>query len=219
MTERGRYIVFEGGDGVGKSTAMRLTAERTFESTGRKFITIEEPDGAHDMAGNLLVPISSEIRKIIKAKEYGRSALTNVLLFNASRRENDTQAIQPALERGDNAYSARNWRSTDAYQGGGQGLSSELIERMVRESTSKSYMTPDNTFILDLDEDERQRRIAKREGRPDLDTFESLPSDFHVAVANRYRAIAKAANIPIIDASRQPDEVVDEVLWHINNHA
>jgi dTMP kinase len=213
MPQQGKYIVIEGGDGVGKSTVVHGLAAKARELLGVEVITIEEPDGAIDENGTVIVPISVELRKIIKAKEYPRDALTNVLLFNAARRENLLQAIQPALERGAWVISARNYYSTIAYQGHAQGWDITEIERMVEEATSESYMTPDHAFILDLEESERQRRVAKRAGRTDLDTFESMADEFHLKVAEGYRQIAIDKQAPLIDAMPPADEVIATV-WN-----
>lgn len=217
MTERlGRYYVVEGGDGVGKSTLVHGLADRARTLLNLEVITIEEPDGALDNDGNSIVPISVELRKIIKAKEYTRDPLTNVLLFNASRRENLQQAIRPALARGAWVLSARNFNSTFAYQGYGQGWDISEIERMVAETTGQDYMQPDETFVLDLPESERQLRIAKREGRTDLDTFESLPNSFHEVVAHGYRELASERGYTLVDANPSADKIIDTVWDRIS---
>ncbi|MAU34229.1 dTMP kinase [Candidatus Saccharibacteria bacterium] len=213
MSERGKYVVVEGADGVGKSTVMNLLAQRAHRELGVNYITIEEPDGALDMDGNQLVPVSEKIRAVIKDGELARSALTNVLLFNASRRENLQQAIEPALARGDWSFAARNYYSTDVYQGKAEGWPIEDIERMVLEATSTSYMQPDYAFILDIPEEMRLERLAQRGGRTDLDTFEKRPTEFQIAVGNGYRWLAKEKGIPLIDATAPAEEVADHV-WH-----
>src|SRR5690606_11683039 len=105
--------------------------------------------------------------------------LTNVLLFSASRRENWIQQGKVALERGTWIISARDYTSTLAYQGYGEGLDLELIEHITLLATDEQYVTPDHCIILDInDEAERARRIAQRGTLENPDTFESRGDDF-----------------------------------------
>lgn len=215
MTERGKYIVFEGGDGVGKSTTMHRVAEKIRKHFGVKVYTVEEPGSIRDDEGNILVPIADELRNIIKAKAFPRSGFTNVLLFNASRRENWLQVMEPALRDGIWILGARNWWSTVVYQGDGEGVAIEAIKAEVMAATSSAYVTPDFGFILDLDDRERVKRIASRDDTQVSDTFESRPDAFQVAVRNGYRTFATQHNIPLISAAHSPEVVADEVWWHV----
>ena len=220
MTKRGKYIVVEGGDGVGKSTAIHILATIAAKKLGIETIIVEEPDGAIDSNGQQLVPVSEALRKIIKAKEFERSPLTNVLLFTASRRENWLQAIQPALERGAWVFSARNYYSTIVYQGYGEGWDISHIDDITNEYVGEAYANPDYSFILDLPEDERTKRLALRKGRTDLDTFESKPSAFQIGVGNGYRQLSTDRTIPLISAAPPAEEVAD-IIWKMitdDNH-
>ena len=214
---RGRYIVIEGGVGVGKSTIVQLLAERIARDAGLKTLITEEPGSLRDEKGTIVVPIAHELRIMIKAKSLTRSPLTNVLLLNASRRENWLQGIEPALVAGYDVISARNWESTTAYQGFGQGWDIDHIEAMVLEATSKEYMHPDFTFILDLPEKERLARQGKRDYNSSADTFESLADDFHTRVNDGYRTIAELRGYPLISARPSPDEVVDAIWQHVHS--
>ena len=219
MSERGIYTVIEGGDGVGKSSIVHYLAERNREERGVQTFTIEEPDSLRDENGVALVPIAETLRTTIKAKEFGRSALTNVLLLNASRRENLIQGIEPALAAGIDIMGARNFESTTVYQGFGQGSDINEIWRMVLESTSDEYMHPDHTFVMDLPEEERLLRLAMRDTDVNLDTFESMPSDFQIKVNEGYKTLASMRGYPLISA--QPAlEIVGDDIWqrmHSNN--
>ena len=216
MSERGRIAILEGGDGVGKSTVMQLLAERNREERGRRTFTIEEPDSLRDENGVALVPIAEELRTLIKAKKFARSALSNVHLFDVSRRENLLQGIEPALAAGIDIFGARNWESTTVYQGMGQGWDLDEIERMVLEATSYEYMHPDFTFVLDLPEKERLQRMAMRDSIATLDTFESLPTEFQMAVNNGYRTLADMRGYPLISALPSAKEIADEIWQHMN---
>lgn len=214
MAERGKYIVFEGGDGVGKSTTMHLVADRIREHFGVEVYTVEEPGGIRDNKGDVLVPIADELRTIIKDRRLVRSAFTNVLLFNAARRENWLQVMQPALENGTWVLGARNWWSTIAYQGAGEGIDIESIKNEVENATSPEYVWPDLGVILDLDEIERAKRVAKRDDKRSGDTFESRPDTFQIAVREGYRKFAEENNIPLISTAQPPEAVTDEV-WKL----
>lgn len=215
MSERGQRIVIEGGDGVGKSTTMHLLAARNRTERGRTTYTLEEPDSLRDEQGNALVPIAEELRTLIKSKKIGRSALSNVHLFNVARRENLLQGIEPALEAGIDIFCARDWNSTTVYQGYGQGWGLQTIEDMVLAATSDAYMHPDHTFVLDLDEKSRQFRLASRDSNATLDTFESLPDDFQERVGEGYRLHAANRGYHLISAAPAPAEVADTIWQHI----
>lgn len=159
-----------------------------------------------------LVPIAETLRTTIKAKEFGRSALTNVLLFNAARRENLLQGIEPALSAGIDVFGARNFESTTVYQGFGQGWDIDEIWRMVLEATSDAYMHPDHTFVLDIPEHDRLLRLAMRDTDVNLDTFESMPSDFQIKVNQGYKDLAELRGYPIISALPKL-EIVGNEIW------
>ena len=212
MSERGTYTVIEGGDGVGKSSIVHYLAERNRRERGVTTYTLEEPDSLRDEQGIALVPMAETLRTTIKAKEFGRSALTNVLLFNASRRENLLQGIEPALAAGIDVIAARNFESTTVYQGFGQGWDIDEIWRMVLEATSEEYMHPDHTIVLDLTEEERLLRLAMRDTDVNLDTFESMPNDFQIRVNEGYKRLTDLRGYPLVSAAATL-EVVGDTVW------
>lgn len=212
MSERGNYIVIEGSDGTGKSTVANLVAEQLRED-GREVIRVDEPDSAFDKAGEVLVPIASELRRIIKDGSLGRTALTNVLLFTAARRENWLQVSQPALEQGIDVVSARNYWSTLVYQGYGEGFDLNTITELTQLSVGERYMHPDYGFILDLnDEEERQKRIANRGALETPDTFESKGDDFQARLQAGYTSIARERHLPIIDVKGKSREALTQEI-------
>lgn len=205
MPERGKYIVIEGTDGTGKSTQADLIANR-LQDQGREVVRFNEPDG---------VEIAGKIRDVIKNGDLDRSAFTNLLLFSASRHENWTQEGKAALEAGKWIVSSRDYTSTLAYQGYGEGVDLEAIRYLTELSTDETYMTPDHTIILDIDDEiERKRRIAARGELANPDTFESKNDEFQQRVINGYRAIAEEKGLPVISAS-QPIELIHEKIWQL----
>ena len=208
--QRGKYIVIEGHDGTGKSTQIRTLSEQLQEQ-GKATLIIEEP-GSDDPARSLAV--ANRIRSVIKDGSLQKDGITNLLLFTAARHELLKQRIEPALKLGTYVLSARNWLSTLAYQGYGEGLDLELIESTTREFTSDLYMQPDATIMLLMeDEAERQQRIAKRGALQETpDTFESRNDDFQRRVQQGYSHIAKQYELLVVSANQSIKDVAREVM-------
>lgn len=192
------YIVIEGQDGTGKSTQVQLLADY-FKAQGKTILTLDEPDGdlpqAHDLHDLILV----------KGKDYHLEPLTNVLLFTAARLELWKKIAEPTLAAGGIVISARNWWSTLAYQGYGEGISRNKIIRLTKTLLPASYVTPTHGLILTAPNDVREARFAAR-GKT-IETFEAKPSDFQQRVNHAYPKIAKDFHLPIIDASASIDAV------------
>lgn len=198
---RGKYIVIEGSDGTGKSTQVQLLREKLKEQ-GINSIEFHEPEGA---------PIADEIRRVIKNGELPRDGQTNLLLFTAARHEIWKRARQE-LENGTWVIAARNYFSTLAYQGYGEGLDLDLILETTEKFTDETYMNPDVAVILSLDDEtERKRRISERGELAAPDTFESKNSDFQTTVKDAYVKIARQRNLPIISASQTPKEILAQI--------
>lgn len=200
MPERGKYIVIEGNDGTGKSTQVDLLAEH-LKSQGVDSYVAHEPSGT---------PMADAIRTIIKDGSLKRDPETNLLLFTAARRE-IWQRAKRSLELGQYVLSARNYLSTLAYQGGGEGIDRDVIVSITQQFTDKLYMEPDTTIILSLNDSIRRERIAKRGELEKPDTFESKGSEFQQQVNDTYEAIAREYGYPIIDASISIDEIQQQI--------
>ncbi len=211
MTEKiGKYVVIEGHDGTGKTTQIDRIRERLSEHSITS-IELHEPASEE----NESVLIAAALRKIIKNGSLERDALTNLFLFSASRRELWRQLALPALERGEWVVAARNYYSTLAYQGYGEGLDIDVIHSMTKQATDKRYIKPDIAVILNLDdESERQKRIESRGELQDPDTFESKGDEFQQKVKDAYLAIAHSYEIPVLSASKSKSEVTDDI-WNI----
>lgn len=192
------YIVIEGQDGTGKSTQARLLKEY-YENQGKEVVVMDEPDGdlpqAHDLHDLIL----------IRGKDYNMEPMTNVLLFTAARSELWRKIAEPVLKRGGVVISARNYWSTLAYQGYGEGVSRSKIIKITKEALPEKYCNPDKSFILTVSDKVRLERQGVR-GKA-TETFEAKPDDFQQKVNNAYPKIAKDFNIKIIDASGSIEEV------------
>ena len=204
----GKYIVIEGSDGTGKSTQVDLLADY-FTSKGRDVSIVEEP-GSDDLGKSTLV--ANELRKLLKNGNLERAPEINLGLFSAARRDLWLNKIKPALGRGAIVIAARNYFSTLAYQGGGEGMDQDEIMRMTSLFTDDRYMKPDIIMVLSLNHYDRQSRIAGRGELMNPDTFESRDIEFQDKVSRAYFDIAKALNLDIIDASGSPEYVHEKII-------
>lgn len=216
MTAHGKYIVIEGSDGTGKSTQLELLRKH-LEAQGHAVITVSEP--AHEKDEQEPLEIAKLLRKLVKDGTVERRAETNLHLFAAARVEKWHGEIEPALAAGTYVLSSRNYWSTLAYQGYGEGLSIDYITDMTRLDLGETgYLQPDAAVILALhDEAERAKRVQKR-GLHDMhDTFETKPQDFQQRVAAGYTTIARDFNVPIVDAGGTIPEIQQRIIAELNH--
>ena len=199
----GKYIVIEGQDATGKSTQVEMLAEH-FKGLGKPVLTLHEPDGELESAHAL--------REIIKSKKYDLEPMTHVLLFTAARNELWRKLAEPILSEGGYVFSARNWWSTLAYQGYGQGVSRSKIIRLTREMMPERYLKPDLGIVLTLPDTERLKRETGRDDLSSSDTFESKPAEFQDKVNHAYLKIADEFGLVKIDASPSREEIQKEIL-------
>lgn len=205
MSTQGKYVVIEGHDGTGKSTQVARVREKLLEH-GIESIEFHEPEGS---------PIADEIRTVIKNSTLPRDGTTNLLLFSAARHDIWNSRALPALAEGKWVIASRNYYSTLAYQGYGEGLETEHIKTITRIATDDRYLNPDVAIILDFnDEKERQARITARGTLVNPDTFESRGQDFQDRVKQGYIEIANLYGIPVVSAA-QSIESVSEQLWGV----
>jgi dTMP kinase len=176
---RGRFITFEGGEGSGKSTQIKILAERLNAAKLRAIVT-REPGGS---------PGAEVIRHLVLSgmgKLLGADAET--LLFAAARDDHVHTVIKPALEQGIWVLCDRFADSTRAYQGGLGNVLPGVLNAMERVTIGD--LKPDLTVILDVPvEVGIQRAAARRGGRPP-DRFEAEDIAFHRQLRDAYRDIA-----------------------------
>ncbi|PKB72059.1 MAG: dTMP kinase [SAR202 cluster bacterium Io17-Chloro-G6] len=190
------FIVFEGGDGSGKSTQARSLFRR-LRNRGVKVLRTHEPGGT---------PLGQSLRRLLKSGEP-MTPISELMLFEAARAQLVQQVIRPFLDQGGVVIADRYTSSTVAYQGYGRGLDRELIERLNREATGG--LEPDLTVLLDLPVE----TALARKGGDDDDTFDNAPVDFHRQIRRGYSALA--ASDPggwlVLDGQRPPEELSREV--------
>jgi dTMP kinase len=156
--------------------------------------------------------MADAIRLVIKNGDLAREPETNLLLFTAARREIWHHARQ-VLALGTWVVSARNYYSTLAYQGYGEGVDPAKIMALTELFLGKEYAHPDWAGILSLDDiDERERRIRARGTLDVPDTFESRDSDFQDRVNCGYVEIAKTYGLEIISA-HQPQLAITDAIY------
>ena len=199
------YIVIEGQDGTGKSTQAELL-KKHYESEGKEVVMLEEPDGD--------LPQAHDLHDMILTRGYDLEPLTNVLLFTAARVELWKKIAEPVLKRGGIVISARNYWSTLAYQGYGEGVSRSKIIRLTKDLLPDKYFHPDYGFILVVSDAVRLARQADR-GKA-TETFEAKPNDFQQKVNSAYPRIAKEFNLTLVDTSCTIDEIYEKVLKELN---
>lgn len=194
------YIVIEGQDGTGKSTQAELL-KKHFESQGKEVVMLEEPDGD--------LPQAHDLHDMILSRGYNLEPLTNVLLFTAARVELWKKIAEPVLKCGGVVVSSRNYWSTLAYQGYGEGISRSKIIRLTKEMLPDRYFKPDYGFILTVSD---QVRYERQQGRGKAtETFEAKPSDFQQKVNSAYLKIAKDFGLHLIDASGTIESIFETI--------
>jgi len=209
---KGLFVTFEGGDGAGKTTQLRRLAAR-LRSLGREVVETREPGGA---------PGAEEIRRLVLEGDPGRwSPATELLLFNASRRDHLEKTIAPALARGAVVLCDRFADSTRVYQGAVRDGPGAPADPSAPPAPSRAMVDalhalvigrePDATLIFDLDPRVGLSRGFDR-GGAEL-RFEKLGLDFHAAVRDRFRALAEAHpdRCRLVDASGSPEDVEPRV--------
>jgi dTMP kinase len=190
----GRFVVFEGGEGSGKSTQARLLADRwgallTFEPGG-------SPLGAR-LREILLDPTNDDLDPRAEA-----------LLMAADRAQHVATVLRPALNRGRDVVCDRFVGSSLAYQGHARGLGVEEVAGLSAFATDG--LVPDLVVLLEVEPEEARRRLAAA-GKPDR--FESAGAAFHARVAEGYRMVA-AHNLDrwvVLDGSGTVEDVAERV--------
>lgn len=191
------FITFEGGEGCGKSTHVKLL-EEFVKSKGKEVAVTHEP-------GN--TQLGKSIRKVLLDKESEVEPLSEIFLFAADRLEHVEQVIKPALNSGKIVICDRFTDSTLAYQLGGRGLPEDLV-RYVNWISCRG-LVPDLTFLLDIDVKEGLKRAAQK-GK---DRFESEILAFHERVREKYLEIAKddPKRFKVIETYKDQNEVQKEI--------
>ncbi|HYP09327.1 MAG TPA: dTMP kinase [Bryobacteraceae bacterium] len=205
MTERkGAFITFEGPDGSGKSTQMRLLAERLRER-GRDVVETQEPGGTQ---------IGLQIRSILlNAENRKLCPVAEMLLYFAARAQNFDERILPAWEEGAIVLSDRFTDSTLAYQGGGRELGHDVVMQL--HNIACHGLQPDLTICIDVDTEVGLQRVRTR-GGGGRDRIEEEAVAFHERVRQIYLELGQKfpERIKIIDGNGSVEDVAKRV-WRV----
>jgi dTMP kinase len=194
------FVTFEGVEGSGKSSQLRLAAAR-LRAAGREVLETREPGGT---------AIGETLRGILMdAGNTGLDAVTEWLLLEADRRQHVRETLQPALARRVFILCDRFSDATEAYQQGGRGLDPaavQLVDAMARDG-----VVPDLTLLYDLDPREGLSRAVARDGGR-TGRFEAADLEFHERVRAAYLSIARREpeRVAVLSASAPPEEVFRE---------
>ncbi len=194
------FITFEGGEGAGKSTAIKRIVEK-LTSEGYEIVLTREPGGT---------PIAEEIRNVIlDKKNTAMDPRTEALLYAASRRQHLVEKVIPALKEGKLVLCDRFIDSSLAYQGGAREIGIDNVYNMNLFATEG--MLPDLTILFDIKPEEGLARIAANSQR-EVNRLDVEKLAFHNKVRDSFHELAKRfpERFVIIDASKGPDEVFEE---------
>ena len=188
----GTFITFEGIDGSGKSTQLRLVSN-FLKGLGCDALVTREPGGT---------TIGLRLRAALLDAQEEVDPLTELLVFAADRAQHVRRILRPALQAGRVVISDRYADATVAYQGAGRGFKADLVEEIVRLATEG--LVPDLTLLFDLPVSESTNRTTRRSNvRNKLDRLDIEHRDFHERVRKAYLQIAAAQpeRVKVIDSS------------------
>lgn len=197
----GFLVSFEGGDGCGKSTQIKLFTE-FLKRENIDFLCTREPGGTD---------VGEEIREILLHSKGKMSAETEFLLFSASRSKIVEDVIKPALKAGKVVVLDRYYDSSYTYQGYAGDLKVKDLEN-ITEFAIKGTV-PNLTFLLDLSYEDAMKRKNKDEKLKDLDRIESKGKEYHNKVRQGYLLLAKKnkKRIVVIDANQSVEKIEKQI--------
>jgi len=201
VTTRGQFITFEGGEGCGKSTQVKLLSQALTQRSIDHIVT-REPGGT---------PLAERIRPLLveaQSTEEDWQPLAETLLFLAARVQHVQEKIEPALAAGQWVICDRFTDSTLVYQGLGKELGVEYLQNLQQQVIPD--FAPDKTLLLDISPQEGLTRAASRaEGE---DRFEQLDISFHESLRAGFLKLAQAERFTTIDATQTIEQVHSQVL-------
>lgn len=206
MKKPNKFITFEGVEGAGKTTVSNLVKEK-LETQGFQVFLTREPGGKD-------VKFAEDIRKVIMDHE-DIDPITELFLFNASRREHTIKKIRKHLEKGELVISDRFVDSTIVYQGIDNLINKETILSINNIAVGETK--PDFVFILDLDPIVGIKRISTN--KRETNRFDNKNIEFHKKIRKGYQKLAEddPEKYIILDANLSPGELSDMVIEVLKN--
>ena len=195
--QKGLFITFEGGDGCGKTTQIKLL-EEYLQSKGYKTLLTREPGSKG---------LGVKVREILLNYDGEVSPVCESFLFLADRAQNVDCIIKPALEEGTIVICDRHTDSSVAYQGYGRGLDIDRINMLNNIATSG--LKPDLTIVLDVDVETSQARVGTEKDR-----MESAGIEFFERVRKGFLEIAKQEpeRVKVVDSTKTIEEIHKEIV-------
>ncbi len=209
---KGLFITFEGGEGAGKSTQIKLLADY-LEKKGKNIVLTREPGGT---------PGADEIRALLTTGDANRwDKKTELFLFMAARSNHLVKKIWPAMEKGDIVISDRFFDSSLAYQCYGYGYDADFYQesQMLYRCVAGDFM-PDLTLLLDIDPEIGIHRSATRAGENIEQRFEKKGIAFHQNIRNGYLQLAKTYpnRYKIINANQSVEMVQNDIAQVVDTY-
>lgn len=199
---RGLLIAFEGGEGAGKSSQIRLLAQE-LRDRGKAVLVTHEPGAT---------ALGKQIRTLLLEQDEPIAARSEALLFAADRAHHVATVIRPALARGELVLTDRYVDSSLAYQGAGRTLSLDEVKQL--SSWATEGLVPHLTVLLDIAPEAGLARVQVRTGQTGPDRLEREALAFHERVRAAFRELAAAEpdRYLVLDALRPVAELAAEVL-------
>lgn len=190
----GKFIVIEGLEGAGKSTAMAVVEQR-LQQANIEFVKVREPGGT---------PLAESLRTIVKSvHEEDVAPETELLIMYAARAQLVHNVIKPALAEGKWVLADRHDWSSQAYQGGGRGISADKLQALA--NIVLNNLKPDLVLYLDI---EPEVGLSRAKGRGELDRIEQEALDFFVRTRAKYLELVENASYAVkIDAGQPIGDV------------
>ncbi len=199
--KKAKLIVFEGGEGCGKSTQIKMLAKH-LKKQGHKVLLTFEPGGTK---------LGRKIRDLLlHSKNISIVPLAELFLMQAQRSAHVQEVLLPAMTKYDYVLCDRFIDSSIVYQGYARKISKALIEQL--NGISARGVHVDRTFVLSLDPKYSLHRLNNRKS---LDRFEKENNRFHRLVFNAYRIISKQKRHVLIDASLEKNKIFKTILSHM----
>ncbi len=202
---QGRFVVIEGLEGAGKTTAIQTVQQWLLEQ-GHSLVQTREPGGT---------ALAEQIRTLVKSVQQERvSPVTELLLMYAARAQLLDNVVRPALARGDWVLADRHDLSSRAYQGGGRQIPDEVLDPI--RQLVLADLRPDLTLYLDIDP---VIGLERARARGELDRIEQEQLSFFQRARAKYLAVAAAEpNIVVIDAAKPLADVQQQLLQALEQH-
>lgn len=202
---QGRFVVIEGLEGAGKTTAIE-TVQQWLREQRHPLVQTREPGGT---------PLAEQIRTLVKSVQQEKvSTVTELLLMYAARAQLLDNVIRPALARGDWVLADRHDLSSRAYQGGGRQIPDEVLDPI--RQLVLADLRPDLTLYLDIDP---VIGLERARARGELDRIEQEQLGFFQRARAKYLAVAASeANIVVIDAAKPLADVQQQLRVALEQH-